>query len=508
MTKSSAFSRRDILKLLACAPAALAAHSFLPSSILSDAPDAPNVIIFVLDAWSANHLSIFGYPRQTMPNMERFATKAHVFHNHYSAGTFTVPGTASLLSGMHPWTHRALHLGSGGVLPRERTHQLFNVLKNSHSTFGYSQNPFADMLLYQFEKDLDVHLSNGEFSLERHQLYDLPVIQHDAAIAFSAFDNSIFKKNRGLDGSFFFEPIYRLAVLYEQNSLQRKYKRQYPYGLPTSNESFTLEKTIDGSIAALQNLQEPALAYFHLLPPHAPYRPTKQYSNMFEDGLTYTNKPIHPLSQTRKSTADENEERLKYDQFLASWDAELERLLNFLETKGLLDRSIVLFTSDHGELFERGEIGHNTLLLSDPVVHVPLFVSLPGQQVQRDIHTLTSSVDIMPTLLHLLGQKAPAWNEAKLLPELGGSQDANRSIFAFDAKMQSAFAPWTRFSMSITRQGYKLIYYQYPNYTSYEYYCLIEDPDELVDLYPKSPHLALQMRDELREKLDSTDRSQ
>ena len=60
---------------------------------------------------------MYGYPRQTMPNVEQFAKNAIVYHRHYSAGTFTVPGTASLLTGLHPWSHRALTLG-GEIDPR------------------------------------------------------------------------------------------------------------------------------------------------------------------------------------------------------------------------------------------------------------------------------------------------------------------------------------------------------------------------------------------------------
>ncbi len=507
MSKPERLSRRDLLKLLALVPGALAARPLL-SLLKGNAGDAPNVFIFIFDAWSANHMSVFGYPRATMPNLERFLDRALVFHNHYSAGTFTVPGTASLLTGLHPWSHRAMHLGAGGVTRSHREHNLFAALEQAHSTLGYAQNPFADLFLYQFDDALDTHLSNGEFNLERHQLYDLPVIENDAAAAFAAFDNNIFAEGRGLDGSLFIEPLYRLGILRKQGALRKNYKWLYPKGLPASNEFYLLDQIIDGGIETLRGLNGPTIGYFHYCPPHGPYSPTKPFIKFFEDGWVPPEKPIHPLSQATNSPQAQAVSRLNYDQFLASWDAEVSRLLDFLETSGLLDKSIVIFTSDHGELFERGEIGHNTLLLSEAVVRVPLFVSLPGQHSRKDIHINTSSVDILPTIAHLLGREIPTWSEGSLLPGLGGVEDAQRSVFSFDAKLQSAFSPLTRYSISITREGYKLVNYHYPDFSSYEFFNLLDDPEELVDLYPQSPSIASHMKQELMEKIEEIFRSQ
>jgi len=503
MPDAQKFSRRDFLKLLALVPGALAARSLLPLLAPRRNPNAPNVFIFIFDAWSANHLSMFGYPRATMPNMERFAARATVYHNHYSSGSFTVPGTASLLTGMYPWSHRALHLGAGGVTREHQKHNIFAALRGTLSTLGYAQNPFADLFLYQFADALDAHLANGQFNLDRHQLYDLPVIENDAAAAFAAFDNNVFAEGRGLDGSLFIELFYRLGILRKQASLRKNYKWLYPKGLPASNEYFLLDQAIEGGIETIKDLAEPTLGYFHFYPPHGPYSPTKDYAKLFEDGWTPPEKLIHPLSTTKSGREEQLVARLNYDQYLAAWDAEVGRLLDYLESSGALDNSIVIFTSDHGELFERGDIGHNTLLLSEPIIHVPLFVSVPGQTTRKDVRAFTSNVDLLPTIAHLQGVESPAWVEGNLLPELGGAEDPARSVFAFDAKLQSAFAPLTRFSAAILREGYKLINYQYPDHTSYEFYNLADDPEELSDLYPKSPNLALQMKDELREKINS-----
>src|SRR3972149_3372403 len=116
----SKYSRRDFLKLLAGVPAAYTLSRFLPKSI-SQQPrgktGAPNVILLIFDTLSAYHLSLYDYRRKTTPNLERFAKRANVYHAHYSTANFTTPGTSSILTGLNPWTHRALHLS--GLVARE-----------------------------------------------------------------------------------------------------------------------------------------------------------------------------------------------------------------------------------------------------------------------------------------------------------------------------------------------------------------------------------------------------
>ena len=228
MSDQSGFSRRDFLKLLGILPGALAAPSLMQLLMPRRDSNALHVLIFVFDAWSAKHLSLGGYPRQTMPNFEKFADRAFVFHNHYSTGSFTVPGTASLLTGLHPWSHGAMHLGAMGVVPSHESHNLFAALEGAYHTLGYAQNPYADIFLYQFDEWVNTHLSSGQFNLERHNLYNLPVLENDAALAFMALDNNIFAKGWGLDGSLFLGFGSQLNAMRKQNILRKNYKWLYP----------------------------------------------------------------------------------------------------------------------------------------------------------------------------------------------------------------------------------------------------------------------------------------
>jgi arylsulfatase A-like enzyme len=255
-------------------------------------------------------------------------------------------------------------------------------------------------------------------------------------------------------------------------------------------------------------MPQPMLTYFHFYPPHDPYTPTKEFFGTFADGWRSPDKPVHELSDDKHPREKLDLERQYYDEFILSWDQEVGRLFRYLQESGLRDNSHIFVTSDHGEMFERGELGHWTPLLYDPVVHIPLVVTSPGQTARRDVHANTSNVDPLPTIAHLTGHPIPDWAEGELLPGLGGEVDAGRSIYSMEAKTNSSFGPLRHFSMSLTRDRHRLMYYSFPKdqYEKYEFYDLGADPDELHDLYPNGPALAKEMQDELMQKVADVNR--
>src|SRR5512146_2534977 len=131
-------SRRDFLKL-GSALSAAAALSVQRRGVPAASGDRPNILVFVFDALSAKNLSLYGYRRNTTPNLERFAGRATDYHQHYSAGSFTTPGTASLLTGLYPWTHRAIN--ESGLIARDLVDRnLFRILGKDYYRLAYSQN--------------------------------------------------------------------------------------------------------------------------------------------------------------------------------------------------------------------------------------------------------------------------------------------------------------------------------------------------------------------------------
>ena len=502
-----AVTRRDFLKLASLAPAALGASALARTSKPSMAAGAPNLIVLVFDAWSARHMALHGYPRLTMPNVEEFAKRATIYHRHYSPGTFTGPGTASLLTGLHPWTHRALAL-SGEIAAGHRRDQIFKLLSDSHFTLGFSQNEFADLLLAQAAPDLDERIPISSFSLQRNLFYSAGLFSGDALGAHNSFEYNIFQRDTGADASLFFGPLRTLADWRVARGLNQEYLMTYPHGIPASPDLFRLEDVVDGVIGLLRGLRQPSLAYLHLYPPHGDYRPKGKFNHLFMDDLHAPEKPAHPLVRDVKSADREESQRRRYDQYLASWDAEVARLLEYLKTSGLLETSYVLITSDHGELFERGVVGHSTPLIYEPIVHVPLIVSSPRQTERIDVLSTTSSLDLLPTIASLASQDVPSWAEGRLLPGFGGMPDEDRSLYSMDAKTNSAFTKLERLSISLLKHDYRLTYYRYPDdhFEAFELYNLAEDPEEVVNIYTTQPSVATPLREELLDTITEVNR--
>ncbi len=507
MDKFRGLSRREFLKLVSLAPVGIYSHQ-VSGLVTAASSENPNVIFLVFDAWSQRHVSLFGYQRHTMPNLEKFAENGTVYHNHYSTAVFTVPGTASLLTGLHPWSHRAFQIG-GGVVADHVPHNIFSALSPTHSTMAFTQNRLANQLLIQMRPELDRFVDSYLFNVQNTSLYTAPPFENDQRTAFASLEDNLIQQGSGFDSSLFFGPLYRLFVLRDRLKAVQRYGGKYPLGLPDALPGlFQLDDVVDGSIDLLKGMQGATMAYLHFWAPHEPFTPTSDFYGSFADGWKAPEKPIHELTEKKIPYEKLHLQHQYYDEYIANWDAEVGRLFDYLKESGLMENSYIVITADHGELFERGELGHKTRLLYDGVVHVPLIILSPGQTQRQDVHTSTSSVDLVPTLAHLTGNPFPSWGEGQLLPKLGGTEDEKRSIFSMDARTNSSFGPLVNFSISVTREHHRLIHYIYPKlkHESYEFYDLSTDPEEMQDLYPSRPALAMDMKAELDQKVVDVNR--
>jgi arylsulfatase A-like enzyme len=116
-----------------------------------------------------------------------------------------------------------------------------------------------------------------------------------------------------------------------------------------------------------------------------------------------------------------------YYAMIAFIDYELGRLLAALERRRLLERTIVVFTTDHGDFAAEHHLIYKTGSLLDSMVRIPLVLSWPGKLPQgRREQALVSQVDIMPTLLGLCGLQTPKGVEGMRLPMRPG--DRRRSF--------------------------------------------------------------------------------
>lgn len=507
-------SRRDFLKTSAAlvAGSAVAGASQLLSSAHSQNTGKPNILVFVFDAMSARNLSLYGYERETTPNLKKLAERATVYHRHYAAGNFTTSGTASMLTGLYPWTHRAINYR--GMIDRHLTDRnLFRLVGEEYTRFAFTQNLWADILLSQFERDLDIHLPCDTFSRFVQSSLQPDDLASDRGIGYYAFQD--FFNLRVVDQHPFPGSLtIASADLVRALALQDKdISAEYPRGLPTNYDYFYENKSVLEGIGQLVKNYlvpvEPYLAYFHLWSPHDPYNARRDFIGMFEDDLQLQSKPRHPYAQTDHPESELRQRRREYDEFIADLDAEFGRLITDLDRSGILANSYVIVTSDHGEMFERGEYGHATALMYAPVTHVPLLIAAPGQQTRADFHSATSNVDLLPTILKIAGKKTPHWTEGKILPGFGGAEDAERGVYPMVAKDNAAFQPLTRATFALLKSGYELLYYTgYPGHADqYELYHLDEDPNELQNLFSKDITTVSRMKDELLEAINAANRN-
>src|SRR5512146_418175 len=174
----------------------------------------------------------------------------------------------------------------------------------------------------------------------------------------------------------------------------------------------------------------------------------------------------------------------------------------------------MVFTSDHGEMFERGLFGHRTPVLYQSIVRIPLLIIEPGQTQRRDVFTSTNAVDVVPTLLKVTGHPLPNGLEGTVLPPFADqAPSSDHSLFCVEAKDSddSYHGPLHPVSTMIVKGNYKLT--RYAGYWElrdrdpwYELYDLENDPEEMIDLSTSQPRLAAELRDELEGRLAAADK--
>ena len=495
-------SRRDFLKLATVAGGALLTTGVGGKMEFprNQSETSPNVIVIVFDALSARNMSLYGYPRETTPNLERFARHATVYHSHYAGGSFTSPGTASLLTGTYPWTHRAYNLF--GMVDRDLTgHNLFNVMGPRYQRLAFSQNLLPNYFFEQFSRDLDVILNPASFSVDDYLLSF--GFKNDRQMSYRAQEFLATEHPEVLSHSLIFGPT--INYLLERLSASQS-RDEFPVEMPqVENGAFyyTLSGIMNGLAETMDAASSPFFHYHHLMAPHAPYRPDHRFHGQFDnDNFKLVDKPRSRVDAGYKQVRLD-EDRNLYDAFIANLDLEFGILTDRMKEKGIFDNSYVIVTSDHGEMFERGVEGHLSRDLYEPGIHIPLLVSTPGQNSRKDVYSPTNSVDILPTLAHLAHEVVPDWCEGKILPGLGGVEEPERSIFTVEAKSNSAFTPIKKATLAMRKGNYKLTHYMgYGTEDFFELYDIHADPEELIDLAPSQPAFFKPMKDELLDTLE------
>lgn len=322
----------------------------------------PNILLIVMDTVRADHLSLQGYERETDPTLKRIASEGVMFENAYAASSWTLTSHASLFTGRWPYEHKA----DGGRYLDET----YPTIAEALTQRGYRTGAF-----------------NGNFET---------VTSHwGFARGFLHFED-------------YYQTLPQLAV----SSVYGRFMEYYVFH-KVFNMEFSIDRRWGPSVnqSALdwidQDDDTPFFAFVNYYDAHAPYISPERakFSNLpTPGGLVNTDWTTADIYNP-KTPEQVQGEIDAYDGGIYYTDQQIDALLKGLESRGKLDNTIVVITSDHGELF--GEHGlwehHNSLY--KPVIHVPLIVWYPKSAPQNmRIETPVSNTFVPAMLLDMLGE--------------------------------------------------------------------------------------------------------
>jgi arylsulfatase A-like enzyme len=255
------------------------------------------------------------------------------------------------------------------------------------------------------------------------------------------------------------------VVLGPERGLQRGFEvyRSVPPGDPLSPESRQRrgDDVISDAVQFLDSVGEsPFFLWAHLYDAHRPYSPPEPFRTTYAHDL--------------------------YLGEIAFADSQIGRLLDALERRHVLDRTVIVVTSDHGEsLGEHGERDHGVFVY-ESVLHVPLIVRAPRLLPGR-VPSVVRMIDVMPTVLDLLHIPAPPSDGVSLARAMAG-QGSARDLPAYAESLYPERLGWS--PLHALREGrFKLIDAPRP-----ELYDLDADPFEQTDIYGTHRDLAEAMR--------------
>jgi arylsulfatase A-like enzyme/Tfp pilus assembly protein PilF len=213
--------------------------------------------------------------------------------------------------------------------------------------------------------------------------------------------------------------------------------------------------------------------FVHYYDPHRQYDPPEPFASQFADNL--------------------------YAGEIAYTDYCIARVIQKLKDLGLFDSTLVVITSDHGEMLgEHGESDHGYFIYQS-AIKVPLIIKMPGKHKSRVVRQLAGLIDIVPTICSLLGVQPPPQAQGTDLSDYfteEGSAKEERYIYA-----ESLFG--TKYNAN-SLLGVVTNRWKYIQTTRPELYDVIEDPQESNNLTDKLPRRAHLMRERLRETLEQT----
>jgi arylsulfatase A-like enzyme len=371
----------------------------VPSSIGS-AAGRPNIVLIVLDTLRQDHLACYGYRRETAPTIERIAEEGVIFESAYTTAPWTLPGHASLFTGMYTSTHETDN-GSIRLSAEKRT--LTEILsENGYRTAGFSANPWISSLSgleqgferFEYLGTQTTHPFFLNLAKERARVLITGSAHQD--LGANTVNKHLLRwveKVRHGDA-----PFFVFANFMEVHA---------PYGtVPKPYFSTFLEHSLPRDIGRKWAREKSLFMCRHCEGALEDFEAEPTGSPECVDGRWRL--PPARLAATNAL----------YDAGILYVDYQIGRIYRALERAGILDETILIITSDHGEsLGEGGTMGHG-VLLHERVLKIPLVIRYPrifppGLRVSE----AASLIDVLPTIEDMLGlPRSPLSDAVSLVP--------------------------------------------------------------------------------------------
>lgn len=317
-----------------------------------------------MDTVRADHLSTWGYKRNTMPNVEKLCKSSFVFKQAISPSAWTIPTHSSLFTGLFPSEHGAFT--SEEIFPNHCPTLPGVLSKHGYKTIAFTNNIFVST-------DFNFHRGFDEFV-------------------------EIFRKRERINKSFFGNQIRRLKALFL---------------LIDSGARWTNEEV--SKWLSKHDKSVPFFMFINYMEAHHPLTPPRPFNNNFDSGLRTNinalkyrnlqeNEKFSRLLKGEFQLTSDDIEKLNtlYDMELSYLDYRIGELLGFMAKNGYLDNTIIILTADHGDNLGEHNLLSHQFCLYDTLVHVPLIIKLPDCSGRRIITKPIQLTDIFPTILEMV----------------------------------------------------------------------------------------------------------
>jgi len=411
-----------------------------------------NLVVVSFDALQAAHVHCLGYPKETTPVIDDFATKGFLFTQAIAQASWTVPSHMSLFTSMYPSEHRVI---------------------NKYSQYTEQMKVFSNL-----EK-----LSPGTATLA-------------AILKKNGYVTGAFTGDAGVCAKFGFGKGF-------DSYLDSKKFAGFDYSVPPAIKWLEAHK------------DKKFMIFLHGYDVHGQHDPAQGYKKMFLD-FDYKGpfkggkeEQGHLREQGLKegilelTHQDVHFWRALYDEKIYDANQEFKVFVDELDKLGLMDKTIIVLMSDHGtEFYEHHRFDHG-FSLYDELIHIPLVIYLPHVKGGQVIKDQVREIDLMPTILDLLkisvkGKVKAQMKGQSLVPLL------NRGHMELDAYSETDYRLYTHKRSIRTFDGWKFIYTLESDQK--ELYNLNKDPEEQHNLVQVEPIKAYELEQKLFQWLKSMPR--